>query len=319
LSEADKAIKVAKRAAIVQEKRLRRADMARARALLLLLEEESSSILEEVHGEEWHPHRWIHLVFPTGESGSREAEPGTGVTHRSVQAFLDADTFAWREVLERVVGKSESSSGGLSARFPPIMLARIDAFVGLFAQGTKRPEWLVRLMARIRRMRNLPSDAQVPGPLPRVSRASRSQRALDRFARGVSAAPPRVPSMVLAAPLPCGVVDGLGGAVLDGITIAAPRVLPVVSEHHVLSEVGALELGGPVGAASTATGGRSLTPPPRLHRPLVPTRSGYLRSKGGNSAIYGMLDGTASYVKASKSFLPVDRFSLMEENTSFFG
>jgi len=319
LSEADKAIKVVKRAAIVQEKRLRRADMARARALLLSLEEESSSILEEVHGEEWHPHRWIHLVFPTGEAGAREAAPGTGLTHRSVQAFLDADTFAWREVLERVVGKSESSSGGLSARFPPIMLARIDAFVGLFAQGTKRPEWLVRLMARIRRMRNLPSDALVPGPLPRVSRASRSQRALDRFARGVSAAPPRVPSMVLAAPLPCGVVDGIGGAVLDGITIAAPRVLQVVSELHALSEDGGLGVGQPVQTMSAAVVDRPLTPPPRLHRSLAPKRSGYLRSKGANSAIYGMLDGTASYVKAFKSPSPVGRFSLMEESTSFFG
>jgi hypothetical protein len=39
------------------EKRLRRADMARMRALLLYLEEKSQAALTEVHGEEWHPHR----------------------------------------------------------------------------------------------------------------------------------------------------------------------------------------------------------------------------------------------------------------------
>ena len=98
---------MAHRAAVVSEKRLRRGDMARARNLLLALEEESLGILGVVHGEEWHPHRWIHLIFPTGEMSA--SDPGLGITHRSVQAFLNANSFAWREVLERVVGKSEAS------------------------------------------------------------------------------------------------------------------------------------------------------------------------------------------------------------------
>ena len=300
--------------------------MARARNLLLALEEESLGILEEVHGEEWHPHRWIHLICPTGEFSA--SDPALGITHRSVQAFLNADSFAWREVLERVVGKSEASPGGLAGRFPPIMLARIDSFVGLFAQGVKgvqgpkakrpewrRPDWIIRVLARIRRLRNLPADVQVPGPLPRISRASRRQREADRFARGVSAAPARVPSMVLEDPLPRIEGVGLGGAVVGGLSISEGRHLQAISELEGAGTATPLT----VSVTTAMVAARPLTPPPRLHRVHMPKRAGYLRSKGGNSAIFGMLDRTVSLANAPKSFPPVGRLSLMEEDTSFFG
>ena len=77
ISDEDRLIKVAHRAAVVSEKRLRRGDMVRARNLLLALEEESSAILEEVHGDEWHPHRRIHLIFPTGEVSASATDPVT--------------------------------------------------------------------------------------------------------------------------------------------------------------------------------------------------------------------------------------------------
>ena len=208
------------------------------------------------------------------------------------------------------------------------MLARIDSFAGLFAQGVqgaqrpkakrpewRRPEWIIRVLARIRRLRNLPADVQVPGPLPRISRASRRQREAARFARGVSAAPARVPSMVLEEPLPRIGGVGLGGAVVGGLSISEGRHLPGISELEGAGTATPL----PVPAAAVMVSVRPLTPPPRLHRAHVPKRAGYLRSKGGNSAIFGMLDRTVSLVKAPKSLLPVDRSSLMEETTSFFG
>ncbi len=70
------------------------------------------------------------------------------------------------------MGRAKATKGGINGLFPPVMLARINSFVGIVALAPKRPEWLVRVLARIRRLRHLPADVKVPGHMVRVNIAS---------------------------------------------------------------------------------------------------------------------------------------------------
>ena len=309
LTEPERLLKVSRRLEVIAERRLRRADMVLARALLQQLEDHSQAILAEVHGEGWQYHRWVHWIFPCGDSVEDADGLVTVITARTVRAFLDADTFAWREVVERIVGRAEASAGGLNGLFPGVMLARIDSFVGVFAHASKRPEWLVQAMVRIRRLRNMPASLLVPGPMPVVSRASRKQREEDRVSRGLTSS--RVPSMVLGAALPQDGVVGLGGAVLGigevpGLPRAAGRLPPIVESTI---------QGGPAA--------RELAPRPRLQPRIGVPRAGYLRSKGSNAAIFGMLDGAVSPVAVPKLLFPIGRASIKDPGapdvSSFLG
>jgi hypothetical protein len=286
-----------------------------ARALLLHLEEQSLGILAEVHGDGWQCHRWVHWIFPCGVSAETDAGPSSAITHRSVRMFLEADSYAWREVVERIVGRAEATNGGINGLFPPVMLARIDSFVSIFALASKRPEWLVRVLARIRRLRNLPEGVLVPGPMVRASRPSRRQREVDRVSRGRTSS--RVPSMVLGPALPAEGVVGLGGAVLGWPDdLAGRRELAPISERPP-GVVGGLPPTS--GGTATAAPTRVLTPPPRLMAQVAPRRSSYLRSKGANAAIFGMLDGVVSHVAVPKLLFPIGRASIKTDTDSFFG
>ena len=127
--------------------------MVGLRALLLHLGVESHAVLAEVHGDEWQPHRWSHLIFSC--SAAAEEEPASFLTLRTADAFVEADSFAWRKVVERIVGKAESTVGGLHAFFSPFALALVDCFVSTLPQVRRRPVWLLRLLQRLRRLRSM--------------------------------------------------------------------------------------------------------------------------------------------------------------------
>jgi hypothetical protein len=88
------------------------------------------------------------------------------VTHLSAAAFLDADVWWWREILERIVGRAEHTKGGLCALFTSEQLLRVDAFARLFAAVPRRQGWFIRLIQRLRVLRGLGMSALATGPLP---------------------------------------------------------------------------------------------------------------------------------------------------------
>ena len=70
-TQAEREERVARRAAVIRERRAKRSDMVGLRALLLHLGVESQAVLAEVHGDEWRPHRWAHGSFRARRSWRR--------------------------------------------------------------------------------------------------------------------------------------------------------------------------------------------------------------------------------------------------------
>ncbi len=108
-----------------------------------------------------------------GESGERSA-----ITHRTVVDFVLQDTFAWREALERIVGKAEGTVGGLLGLFPQIYMAQVDCFIGIFAEAPRGAGWLFVVLERLRRLRAWTGGPLAPGYKPKVSCPSRRARLL---------------------------------------------------------------------------------------------------------------------------------------------
>jgi len=288
-SQEEREARVARRAVVVRERRAKRSDMVGLRALLHHLGSESQTVLAEVHGDEWRPHRWAHWIFPC--SALVAEEPVSFLTLRTADAFVESDSFAWREVVERIVGKAESTAGGLHAFFVPFMLARIDCFVSTLSQVRRRPVWLVRLLQRLRRLRALmPGDLAV-GPLSRpVSRPSKRGRAGMRRALLLSMADLRSGGVPVAA-------DALGGAVPgvvreDGVGSVGSRALaramsPVSPAPPVPVAAAVLA----ASAAGPAAGARVSGVPTR-----VPKQAPYLKRRSGNAVIEKLLARGAALV-----------------------
>jgi len=145
-------------------------------SLLTHLEDSSQVIMAELHTDKWHPYHWFHWIFPTSECVPGEMGEASAVTHRTVADFVSEDTFAWREALDRIVGKAEITVGGLLGLFPAAYMARIDCFIGIFAAAPKRAQWLFVLLGRLRRLRAWGGGPLPPGFKPAVSRPSRRVR-----------------------------------------------------------------------------------------------------------------------------------------------
>jgi hypothetical protein len=173
-------VRVAHRNAMLLLRKARRAELVCMRALLLHLEENSGRILDEVHTEQWRPHWWGHWIFPTNALAERESVEPSAVTHRTVGDFLAEDTFSWRQVLERVVGKAEGTVGGLDALFSPHLLGRIDGFIGIFASAPSKHVWLFRILDRLRRLRAWHGGLVAPGSMLAASKPSRKARLVSR-------------------------------------------------------------------------------------------------------------------------------------------
>ena len=277
-TQAEREVRVARRAAVIRERRAKRVDMVGLRALLLHLGVESQAVLAEVHGDEWRPHRWAHWIFPC--SAAVEEEPASCLTLRTADAFVQADSFAWREVVERIVGKAESTAGGLHAYFSPFALARIDCFVSTLSQVKRRPVWLLRLLQRLRRLRTMLVSDLALGPMPRaLSRPSKRGRAGLRRALFLSTEAFRLGSLdVGGGGSPVVSVSGAGSVVVEGV---AP--LRVGSGAAVVQ--GGVSPSSPLVVAATSS------------RPVrreglstsVPKRAPYLARRPGNSAIGALL------------------------------
>ena len=89
-------------------RKARRRDLILMHALLLHLEDSSQAVIAELHSDKWHPHAWFHWIFPTNVCAVGEIGEASAITHRTVVDFVLQDTFAWREALERIVGKAEA-------------------------------------------------------------------------------------------------------------------------------------------------------------------------------------------------------------------
>jgi hypothetical protein len=111
--------------------------------------------MAELHPDKWYPLVW----FPTNDCAVGEIGEASAITHRTVVDFVLQGTFAWREALERIVGKAEGAVGGLLGLFPQIYKARIDCFIGIFAEAPKRAGWLFVILERLRRLRAWPGGA----------------------------------------------------------------------------------------------------------------------------------------------------------------
>jgi hypothetical protein len=77
--------------------------------------------MAELHPDKWYPLVW----FPTNDCAVGEIGEASAITHRTVVDFVLQGTFAWREALERIVGKAEGTVGGLLGLFPQISMARL--------------------------------------------------------------------------------------------------------------------------------------------------------------------------------------------------
>ena len=255
-------IRVAHRVEVVRLRRLRRADLVLMRALLLRWESDSGDLAAEVHSERWFPHKWVHWVFPHATSDPQEHGPATAVSFRTVADFVSADTFGWREVLQRVVGKAEVTPGGLGSLFPPDMLGRIDTFVSTFAEAHARHAWLHLVLNRIRRLRAWQGPL-APGPISAVSRLSRKARLLgkERAALLNLERLRRFGREELGTSL-TGVDGGL--APISEASVCPPRV-----------------------GTSLLSTGLSVAPRPHVSKPWAP----YLRRRPGNALIHGLLHG----------------------------
>ena len=172
------ALRAQHREVALAARKARRRDLILMHALLLHLEDSSQAVMAELHSDKWHPHAWFHWIFPTNVCAVGEIGEASAVTHRTVVDFVLQDTFAWREALERIVGKAESSVGGLLGLFRQIYRARIDCFVGIFAEAPKRAGWLFVVLERLRRLRAWEGGLVAPGYKPKVSRPSRRARLL---------------------------------------------------------------------------------------------------------------------------------------------
>ena len=281
-TQAEREVRVARRAAVIRERRAKRLDMVGMRALLLHLGVESHAVLAEVHGDEWRPHRWAHWIFPC--SAAVEEEPASFLTLRTADAFVQADSFAWREVVERIVGKAESTVGGLHAYFSPFALARVDCFVSTLSQVRRRPAWLLRLLQRLRRLRAmLPTDLAL-GPMPRaISRPSKRGRAGLLRALFLSTEAFRT-----------GTLDGGGGGspVVSGLGVGllSPAVAGVVPLRVSCDAAPAPALGGDSLGALLVVAATSSRPVRREGLSTsVPKRAPYLARRPGNSAIGALL------------------------------
>jgi len=275
-SQEEREARVARRAVVIRERRAKRGDMIGLRALLHHLGAESQVVLGEVHGDDWRPHRWAHWIFPC--SAMVAEVPASFLTLRTADAFVEADSFAWREVVERIVGKAESTVGGLHAFFAPFVLARIDCFVSTLSQVRRRPVWLLRLLQRLRRLRGMmPGDLAV-GPLSRpVSRPSKRGRAGMRQALLLSMAN----------------LHGGGSAVAPGaVAGAVPLVVPedglgsMGSRSAVVSPVSSVR---PVLVAATVSAGPDVTVRVSGVPTRVPKQAPYLRRRPGNASIEKLL------------------------------
>ncbi len=231
-------IRVARREEVIRLRRLRRADLVLMRALLLRWEADSGELAAEVHSERWFPHKWAHWVFPHATSDPQELGQPTAVSFRTVADFVAADTFGWREVLQRVVGKAEVTPGGLTSLFPPTSLGRINTFVSTFAEAHPRHAWLHTILNRLRRLRAWQGPL-APGPMSAVSCPSRKARMvskekalalnlerLRRTPREVPSLPlgPAVGSLppILELPRDPGPADGGGGFAIQGFRPSDP-------------------------------------------------------------------------------------------------
>jgi hypothetical protein len=256
-------IRVARREEVIRLRRVRRADLVLMRALLLRWEADSGELAAEVHSERWFPHKWAHWVFPHATSDPQELGQPTAVSFRTVADFVAADTFGWREVLQRVIGKAEVTPGGLSSLFPPTSLGRIDTFVSTFAEAHPRHAWLHTILNRLRRLRAWQGPL-APGPMSVVSRPSRKARLVSKEK-----------AMALN---------------LERLRRTPREVLPLPLGRAVGSLPPILELPRDPGPADGGDGPLFMDSGPRTRPPR--TWAPYLRKHPGNALIHGLLHGS---------------------------
>jgi len=164
LSQAERERRRAETASFTAIRAARKLDMLCLKRLLTRLQAETEFILREVHGDDWDPERWYRWVFPCPTADGIGGD--MRVTHLTAAAFLDADVWWWREILERIVGMAEHTKAGICALFTPTQLLRVDAFAMLFAAVPRRKGWFIRLIQRLRVLRDLGMTATASGPSP---------------------------------------------------------------------------------------------------------------------------------------------------------
>ena len=146
-------------------------------------------------------------------------------------------------------------------------MARIDCFVGIFAEAPKRAGWLFVVLERLRRLRAWEGGPLAPGYKPKVSRPSRRARLL-----------------LAAASRKEDIARSRGGlAVVPGLGAAEPS-----SESLVAAEpsTGILDAAGQEAVVHGVL--QQLTQPARQDKPKI-RYDAYLSRKGCNKFIYDCL------------------------------